>query len=274
MAQRESKQENSPQSRESTRLATKLDRNLLAYAVAASAAGVSLLAMSPPAEAEIIATRANIIVPINGGLVQFDVNGDGVPDFGLSATTFATTFGSGRHPGHPPLGGVFGGHLWVVSAQTGNEVALIGTTAAALPPGITIGAGRHFVENTVLMAGIIATGCGGSSLAYGNWKGSHPPHPYLPVKFTDTSGNVHFGWVRIAVTESGVTRFSATIEAYAYETVPNKSIVSGATTGPASGASLTDPSTIAPRVPASLGMLALGAPGLSIWRKRDEEQAV
>lgn len=273
MALSESKQESRTETLESTRLTPKLDKNLLAYAIAASAAGVSLLALSQSAEAEIITTRTNIVVPINGGLVQFDINGDGVPDFGLSATTFVSTFGSGRHPGPPPLGGIGVGHLRVVPAQAANQVAVIQRTAAALPAGITISAGRNFEGNAVVMAGIVVTGCGGSSLASGNWKGSHPPHPYLPVKFTDTGGNVHFGWVRIAVTESLAIRFSATIEAYAYETVPNQSIVSGKTSGTAGSASFMGPSQTAPKAPASLGMLALGAPGLSIWRKQDDEQA-
>jgi hypothetical protein len=68
-----------------------------------------------------------------------------------------------------------------------------------------------------------------------------------------------------------VDHFSATIEAYAYETVPNKSILSGATKGPASDAGMIDPS-IAPKVRPSLGVLALGARGLTGWRKQDDEK--
>jgi hypothetical protein len=258
--------------RESLRPASKLEKSLVAYAVAACAAGVSLLALSRPAGAEIITTRTNIVVPINGGLIQFDINGDGIPDFGLSATTFYDTLGGGHRPGRPPLGAIFGGRLQVVPGQTANQVAINnGGFAAALPPGIEIGPGRHFVENAAKMAGIVATGCGGSSLAYGNWKGSHPPHSYLAVKFNDASDSVHFGWVRISVTETAVDHFSATIDAYAYETVPNKPILSGASKGPASGANLVSPS-ITPKVQPSLGVLALGARGLAVWRKQDEEK--
>ncbi len=67
------------------------------------------------------------------------------------------------------------------------------------------------------MADITVTGCGGSSQAYGNWKGTHPPHAYLPIKFSDTGGNVHYGWVRISCVESDIA-FNATIDGFAYET--------------------------------------------------------
>jgi hypothetical protein len=66
---------------------------------------------------------------------------------------------------------------------------------------------------------------------------------------------------------------TATITGYAYETIPNKAILAGQTKGTDEENSLVQPNPIsrtAPaRAPASLGALALGAPGLSIWR-RDE----
>lgn len=264
--------------REPVRLTGKLDKNLVTYALAASTAGVGMMALTQAAEAKVVATPTHIVVPLNGGVVQFDINGDGIPDFGLSATDFADTSTlAARHKGRPPLGGVAGGHLRVVPAQTANEVAVLGgfslrPFAAALPPGVAIGAGRHFDAGTILMAGIVVTGCGGSSQAYGNWKGTHPPHAYLPVKFADSGGQIHYGWVRISVTESDIV-FSATIDGYAYETVPNKTIISGAISGPE--ASLRGPSDgLAPKIPtvASLGMLALGASGLVAWRKHDDAE--
>jgi hypothetical protein len=54
------------------------------YALAASAAGVSLLALAQPAEGRIVYTPANIKITENGGLISFDLNHDGIPDFGLS----------------------------------------------------------------------------------------------------------------------------------------------------------------------------------------------
>jgi hypothetical protein len=53
------------------------------YALAASAAGVGVLALTQPAEAKIVYTPANVNIVQNGGLFRFDLNHDGIPDFGL-----------------------------------------------------------------------------------------------------------------------------------------------------------------------------------------------
>lgn len=268
--------------RKPARLSGRLDKNLVSYGLAASAAGVGMMALTHPAEARVIATPANIVIPMNGGVIQFDINGDGVPDFGLSATSFVNTFGGskGRRKGRPPLGGDFGGKLKAVPAQAANEIAVNGSyfgkaLAADMAAGARIGPSLPFDAGAILMAGIFGTGCAGSSFAYGNWKGSHPPHPFLAVKFTDTSGNVHYGWVRIAVQQSDVIQFNATITGFAYETTPNKPITAGVTHGPISDASPIDPAgLLAPKAPegASLGMLALGAPAMVAWRRQDADE--
>ncbi len=55
---------------------------------------------------------------------------------------------------------------------------------------------------------------------------------------------------------------------YAYETIPNKSIVTGKTKGPNGLSNVAQPSPASLRAPAhqpaSLGLLAVGAPALSI----------
>jgi hypothetical protein len=205
------------------RLASKLDKDLIAYAIAAGAAGVGLMAAAPNAEARVVATPANIVVPINGGLIQFDINGDGVPDFGLSATNFFDSPGgeTRKHTGKPLLGGIFGGRLFAIPAQSANGVAVNGSyfgkaAAMAFVGGAPIGPSLPFNDGMILMAGVVGTGCEGSSFAYGHWRGSHPPHEFLGVKFTDSSGNLHYGWVRIETKESNVSDFNATITGYAY----------------------------------------------------------
>jgi hypothetical protein len=63
----------------------------------------------------------------------------------------------------------------------------------------------------------------------------------------------------------------ARLTGYAYETIPNKSITTGQTKGPDNN-SIDEPiaSLAAPTPqPASLGMLALGASTLSIWRREE-----
>jgi len=97
---------------------------------------------------------------------------------------------------------------------------------------------------------------------------------YLGLKFY-IKGEVHFGWARVTVTTSGKT-FTATLTGYAYETIPNKSIIAGKTKGPddVSAEKLSPATSVAPtRTPATLGMLAMGSPGLSIWRRNESVNA-
>jgi hypothetical protein len=65
-------------------------------------------------------------------------------------------------------------------------------------------------------------------------------------------------------------RLKAVLLGYAYETIASKAIIAGATSGPDDGeptASFTMPTP----EPATLGALAMRAPGLSIWRRKDRQ---
>jgi hypothetical protein len=85
--------------------------------------------------------------------------------------------------------------------------------------------------------------------------------------------NTHYGWARLNV-KVGKTTITATLTGYAYETIPNKPIIAGQTKGQddatveESNTALTVPTP----EPTTLGVLALGSLGLSIWRR--EESAV
>jgi len=69
--------------------------------------------------------------------------------------------------------------------------------------------------------------------------------------------------------------YTATLTGYAYETIPNQPIITGPTKGPEDGsveapiASLTAPTPD----PATLGLLAMGSPGLSVWRREEQGPA-
>jgi len=65
---------------------------------------------------------------------------------------------------------------------------------------------------------------GGDS--WGPWHGAQ--NRYLGLKFL-VKGQVHYGWARLSV--SKIFPFTATLTGYAYETIPNKSIVAGKTHG-------------------------------------------
>ena len=67
-------------------------------------------------------------------------------------------------------------------------------------------------------------------------------------------------------------RIKAVLLGYAYETIAGKAIIAGATSGPdAEPAASLNPRT---PEPATLGALAIGAPGLSIWRRRESADAL
>ena len=98
---------------------------------------------------------------------------------------------------------------------------------------------------------------------------------YLGLEF-QIKGRTHYGWARLTF-EDGV--LSATLTGYAYETIAGKSIRAGLTKSTAHesgevdfgpGPFMTVPIPVAPQ-PASLGMLALGAQGMPLWRRRESE---
>ena len=93
---------------------------------------------------------------------------------------------------------------------------------------------------------------------------------YLGLSF-QRNGRTHYGWARLNV---GAANY-ANLTGYAYETIAGKSIKAGQTKGMANdptnddfGASLSSPIPEAPH-PATLGALAMGAPGMSIWRRKE-----
>src|ERR1700722_7171475 len=59
------------------------DRHLNLYALAASAAGVSILALAQSAEASVIVTNTNIAIN-PGSSVTVDLNNDGAKDFAFA----------------------------------------------------------------------------------------------------------------------------------------------------------------------------------------------
>ena len=75
---------------------------------------------------------------------------------------------------------------------------------------------------------------------------------YLGLKFV-IRGKIHYGWARLSV---DWTLGRAILTGYAYETVPNKPIVTGETKGP---------DVVVPGS-AGLGHLAVGASAVSAWR--------
>jgi hypothetical protein len=114
----------------------------------------------------------------------------------------------------------------------------------------------------------------GTSSQFGNWL--DVKNRYLGFEFV-IKGKVHYGWARLSVTNNDGFAIQGTLTGYAYETIPNKPIIAGKTEGAEeSGVDEANPATLnEPTLqPASLGLLAMGSNGLSIWRREESMSTV
>lgn len=222
------------------RLAPNLEKNLLAYVAAATAAGVGVFGIPQQAEAKVVFTPANISIS-NGNPVHIDLTGDGTTAF----TFIRATLGS------------HGTSVLSVSAPTGNSwIAPDGRDPAPLVFGEPIGPGGQFAGRYDSIARFSSNGTRTGS--GGIW--ADKTNRYMGLKFL-IEGETHFGWLRMTVAHG-----KSTVTGYAYETVPNKAIKAGHTHGPQTTAmeGAWGATQGAVQGSASLGLLALGADGLAI----------
>jgi len=237
-----------------------IHRQLNMYALAATAAGVGMLALAPPAEAKIIYTPAHVILKA-GQPFSLDLNHDGKVDFYLlhkylSETSGGTNFLSACRALDANDHGFF---CYPASTNLPNGVREVGSMGrvwgAALRSGARIQGGDKFLSHHPAQMGGVKHPVS-NPLWYGPWlnKGKGVRNRFLGIKFK-ISGRFHFGWARITVTTTS-NSFTATLTGYAYETIPGKSIIAGKTKGP-------DVITVQP---ASLGHLAAGASAIPAWR--------
>jgi len=230
--------------------------SLNAYALSAAAAGVALLAAAAPADAEIVFTPVNgTIAP--GSKYQLDLNNDGVIDFTIENNLHLSTTPFGDDLNIFPAKG---NAVWQGSREPFNQI-----TAAALPAGVPVGTGKPFVFKNANMA-YASLGAGSPSYVSGGpWKSA--TDRFLGLRFI-IDGEVHFGWARLTViAKSHDEAVHATITGYAYETEANTPILTGKISGPTEKLGMHQGENN-PR--ANLGVLALGAPGLSLWRRKEE----
>jgi hypothetical protein len=241
--------------RKTANLSPSVDSQVAMYALVASAAGVGVLALAQSAQAKIVYTKTHVVIGTNH-IYELDLNHDGIADFKISNHSFFTD--------------TIVASLNALPARANNAVVgkppHVGYSnyAYALLPGARVGPKRPF-------SGAFMAWSDGADRA-GPWVNVRGR--YLGLKFL-IKGKVHYGWARLNVTV-GNSKITATLTGYAYETIPNRRIIAGATTGPDqrdaegfdAGASLTNPRPGTPE-PASLAVLALGAQGVPLrrWRK-------
>lgn len=210
-------------------------RCLNSYALAAGAAGVSLLAVAEPSAAEIIYTKTHQIIGPNS-TYNLDFTHDGTTDLTIRNKT-------SHWCGMESCGSL--GSMVVVLPGT-NEVVYNVYGAVAMKTGMRIGPASDAFKGAT------------ERMLYGFWLDSFPSGSwinvsdrYLGVMF-NIKGETHYGWARLSVQAVSSITFKAVLTGYAYETIANKAIIAGQTKD-------TDDSSEAPdSTPGTLGSLALG----------------
>jgi hypothetical protein len=245
------------------------------YALAAVVIG--LLAFAPPSEAKIVYTPTHVVIVDSS--YNLDLNRDRTTDF-----TIQQINGSSRCYNNPPAKTAGLG----LNLAPGNGAAFICCNRgfAALARGVEIGPEQNFEFDNSYMA-FVRSGffhgefgaCEDRHDIVGDWV--NVSNRYLGLVF-QIKGKTHYGWARLSV-QVGYVYINAALTGYAYETITGKSIKAGQKTeaddftinpdslnrddfGP--GGFLTSPVPDLPQ-PASLGMLALGAQGVPMWRRKE-----
>jgi hypothetical protein len=244
----------SPQTR--TNLPDSIHHQLNMYALAAGAAGVGVLALAHPAEAKIVYTPAHVVLGARSNTPYYiDLNHDGVKDFVFLHDYFYSS-----------TTGFWGSFVQVTPYKFNGNRILGHGDALALRAGAKIGPSGRFSHYGTLASGR-GTGRSHSTKFYGFWAngGKGLRDRYVGLKFA-INGEAHYGWARVSVSKF---RFSAVLTGYAYETIADTPIKAGATSGTDDGEPTASIGTHATELP-TLGMLALGERGLSMWRREDE----
>jgi hypothetical protein len=213
---------------------------------------VAMLALAHPGEAKIVYTPADVKIT----KFHLDLNHDGITDFALVTTQkfVSQTLDRG---------------LSVSPVNRQNQVWGQGKYASALGAGVDIG--DDFRPGGKIMAHNVYTLNSASTKFYGQWAngGKGVKNRYLGLKF-QIRDKTHFGWARLNVAIGPYGEITATLTGYAYETIPNKSIITGKTKGPDEiDNSIEQPNPSPTPQPATLGLLAMGSHAISIWRRKE-----
>lgn len=266
-------------------LSESVRKRLNMYSLAASAAGVSLLVLAPTVEAKIVYTPANVKLQ---GPFPLDLNHDGKIDFllllggSIGNSEAIEALSVCHHVFLNTSSRVYLCSSSQSSSRAQNAVRVAKTSgpeaAAALRAGAKIQNGDRFRDKPAV---------GMARVSYTTFTTTRPPHwggawanggqgvknRYLGLKFK-INGRFHFGWARLTVTTMAKS-FTATLTGYAYETIPGKGIIAGQTRGAEEVEAQPPSAAVSAPVQqsATLGMLALGEPGLSIWRRKESAAA-
>jgi hypothetical protein len=199
-------------------LPSSLNRQLQTYGLAATAAGVSMLAATPVA-AQVIYTPAHISIGTSG--YALDLNHDGISDFTFNI--FAIDESQG-------IIEIVNLRLDVPGNGVRPEGQLAGD-AAALPLGARIGPLKSFTSTLSTYGGVFMLAHGSfshtgvkSSFYDGPW--AKQTNKFLGLKFL-IGDRFHYGWARLTTEPLA----EIVLTGYAYESDPGHRILAGQISG-------------------------------------------
>jgi hypothetical protein len=253
-------------------LSDALSQRLNAYARAAGAAGVAVLACSVPAEAAPVCKTLNAELTRTSTFPLYLID-PAVPPFNIAQGTNAT-FRSGTLTG---IGTIFWWNRGFFTPNTAGANVLLESNQlpADLVAGVEIGPGGNFGKGASY--GLLFTyGKGQLSFTGGGTKLKHAgnlnltQNNYIGLKFT-ASGAAHYGWARLAISfqdgGSDVKHAVTNILGYGYDSTPNTAIAAGSCSGSEQSDATARDSSFSASQGASLGMLALGSAGMANGKK-------
>jgi hypothetical protein len=183
----------SPRPCKTANLSDSVHQQLNMYALAAGAAGVSLLCLTPPCDAKIVYTPAHVVIG-HGGTRFFDIN---FTHHGGNDLEIRTLHNSCTDECLANL---------YARVPSGNGIAgkailhsLFSCSASALRRGDRIGSGAQFHAGGfgALMVGVATLT---TRTVQGLW--GNVSDRYLGVRF-NIQGKKHFGWARLTVHDQG-----------------------------------------------------------------------
>ena len=241
------------QERQSRRVETELKgplaKRLAAYGLAAAGAGLGIIAGAQPAEAKIVYMPTNILFEDRAVIVIDNVE-------------FVIT----------QLKEDYFGYTFILKVQGGGVLASsrFPGWAGRLSVGARIGASGHFYRNPQMAEAATYNCCPTHTGPWDPYGRPGPSSGFLGLKFL-IDGQTHYGWARVSIIgdPQGYPKlegFRGVVRGYAYSTVPDQPILAGQTSD-------ADAIGEIPAQPSTLALLALGAPALDIWRRRERRLA-
>lgn len=239
------------------RLSEGMTRILNGYALAAAAAGVSVLACVAPAEGAPVCGTLSVTLK-HTNTIPFNPAGQAVAPFNVAQTTFQYFLSTT---------GVSSWRWWnraFFTPNSGPAKVMLGPNnlPADVPSGSAIGPSEKFGK--AASYGMLFTyGKGNLSVRGGGTKSQHRGNlnllqdSYVGFQFSQ-SGKLHYGWLRLSVGFHGTTIKETLLNVlnYGYESAPDTPISAGGCSGSEVSGTGAQPNN--PAAP-SLGMLALGS---------------